>query len=461
MVIATDAAGNRSTSSSALTINKYDDSVPYISSFTASPESFDLGADNTSQTVTFSATMNDNVAITSYSLVDGDNTSLGSGDVSGNVYTWTKTYTLTDYSGNNHVQNFTVSASDAAGNSASSQVSVVIATLSALIVPGSLSITTATNLTSTDENVYAIENQKERTAVLFGGDDLPDFYIKIPVNLNSYVSKGSSNLGRASGSPDDCWGLTAISFTDSDVDDDDVTTSLPVQTGTFKVGQITIDDSNISSSLTAGTSLQNFNVMMTITANSSGTLSSTTTVTRDDSSTSQTAAIVDSAAFASYLHFSENDNTTDTNNLVGSDKQPSTNWKGASTSSAKDALTDNLSTVLTNQEVATKFSDQLTATNNSFNGQATLSSWNMSFNAIAADSSSALTKHARARIGRKASPDTNTIFRSGDKIFTSGYTNYNLTFTDHNNTLQTIASGNVYGVLEQTTAGAFTGTPQN
>ena len=158
------------------------------------------------------------------------------------------------------------------------------------------------------------------------------------------------------------------------------------------IGQITIDDSNISSSLTAGTSLQNFNVMMTITANSSGTLSSTCAVTRDDSSTSQTAAIVDSAAFASYLHFSENDNTTDTNNLVGSDKQPSANWKGASTSSAKDALTDNLSTVLTNQEVATKFSDQITATNNSFNGQATLSSWNMSFNAIAADSSSALTK---------------------------------------------------------------------
>ena len=255
MVIATDAAGNRSTSSSTLTINKYDDAVPYISSFTASPESFDLGADNTSQTVTFSATMNDNVAITSYSLVDGDSTSLGSGDVSGNVYTWTKTYTLTDYSGNNHVQNFTVSASDAAGNSASSQVSVVIATLSALIVPGSLSITTATNLTSTDENVYAIENQKERTAVLFGGDDLPDFYIKIPVNLNSYVNKGSSNLGRASGSPDDCWGLSAISFTDSDVDDDDVTTSLPVQTGTFKVGQISIDDSNISSSLSSGTKL--------------------------------------------------------------------------------------------------------------------------------------------------------------------------------------------------------------
>ena len=201
--------------------------------------------------------------------------------------------------------------------------------------------------------------------------------------------------------------------------------------------------------------------MMTITANSSGTLSSTCAVTRDDSSTSQTASIVDSAAFASYLHFSENDNTTDTNNLVGSDKQPSANWKGASTSSAKDALTDNLSTVLTNQEVATKFSDQIAATNNSFNGQATLSSWNMSFNAIAADSSSALTKHARARIGRKASPDTNTIFRSGDKIFTSGYTAYNLTFRDHNNTLQTIASGNVYGVLEQTTAGAFTGTPQN
>ena len=405
--------------------------------------------------------MNDNVAITSYSLVDGDNTSLGSGDVSGNVYTWTKTYTLTDYSGNNHVQNFTVSASDAAGNSASSEVSVVIATLSALVVPGSLSITTSTNLTSTSENVYALEGKKERSAVLFGGDDLPDYYIKIPVNLNSYVTKGTSNLGRATGSPDDCWGLQSITFANTDVSGSDVTTSLPAQTGTFKVGQITIDDSNISSSLSSGVSLQNFNVMMTISADSDGNLTSSCQVQRQDSSTGQSASIVDSAAFASYLHFSENDNTTDTNNLVASNKQPSNDWKGASSSGERDALTDNLATTLTNAEVATRFSSQIAATNNSFNGQATLSSWNMSFNAITADSSSALTKHARARIGRKASPDTSTVFRQGDKIFTSGSSAYNLTFRDHDNTLQTIASGDVYGVLEQTATGAFTGTAQN
>ena len=110
--------------------------------------------------------------------------------------------------------------------------------MSALVVPGSLSITTSTNLTATDESVYAIENQKERTAVLFGGDDLPDYYIKIPVNLNNYVTKGSSNLGRATGSPDDCWGLQSITFANTDVSGNQVTTTLPAQTGTFKVGQI-------------------------------------------------------------------------------------------------------------------------------------------------------------------------------------------------------------------------------
>ena len=324
-----------------------------------------------------------------------------------------------------------------------------------------LSLTTATNLTATDENVYAIENQKQRTAVLFGGDDLPDYYIKIPVNLNNYVTKGSSNLGRASGSPDDCWGLQSITFANTDVSGSQVTTTLPAQTGTFKVGQIAIDSSNISSSLSAGVSLQNFNVMMTISADSAGNLTSTCAVQRQDNSTGQTASIVDSAHFASYLHFSENDNTTATNNLVGSDKQPSNDWKGATSASDRDALTDNLSTTLTNAEVATKFSSQIAATNNSFNGQAALSSWNMSFNAITASSSSALTKHARARIGRKASPDTTTVFRQGDKIFTSGSSAYSLTFRDHDNTLQTIASGDVYGVLEQTASGAFTGTPQN
>ena len=117
-----------------------------------------------------------------------------------------------------------------------------------------------------------LKTRKERTAVLFGGDDLPDYYIKIPVNLNSYVTKGTSNLGRATGSPDDCWGLSLFHLLIQMLSGSDVTTSLPVQTGTFKVGQITIDDSNISSSLSSGVSLQNFNVMMTISADSDGTL---------------------------------------------------------------------------------------------------------------------------------------------------------------------------------------------
>ena len=82
--------------------------------------------------------------------------------------------------------------------------------------------------------------------------------------------------------------------------------------------------------------------------------------------------------------------------------------EGAYHFSDEDVITDNLSTVLTNRS-SHSFSSQILAANNSFNGQATLSSWNMSFNAIAADSSSALTKHARARIGRKASPDTNRV----------------------------------------------------
>ena len=116
---------------------------------------------------------------------------------------------------------------------------------------------------------------------------------------------------------------------------------------------------------------------------------------------------------------------------------------------------------MTNQEVQTRFSTEIAATNDSFNGEAALSSWNMSFNAITPASDSALTKHARARIGRKANPDTTTVFKEGDKIFTSGSSAYSLTFRDHGNTLRTIASGDVYGVLEQTASGAFTGTAQN
>ena len=460
-LIAADAAGNQTTDSLTLVVRKFDDESPFISSFTASPNSFDLGVDNTSQVVTFSATMNDNVGITTNSLVDGNGNSLGAGSLNNGVYTWTKTYNLVDFSGNNHVENFTVSSTDAAGNSASEELSVIISTLSAIMVPGSISISTSANLTSTDENVFLIESDKERGSVLFGGNNLPDHFIKVPVNLNSFVSQGSSNLGRAVGSPDDCWGLSAISFDSDDFTSDQVTTSLPIQTGTFKVGEIAIDDSGVTSSLTSNTNLQSFNVMMTITASSDGTLVSSCQVQRADNSLSQTAEIVDSTAFATYLHFSENDNTSATNTLVASTKQPTTDWKGASLASERDSLTDNLTTVLTNSEVQTKFATEIAATNNSINGHNAIGDWAVSFNSIAADPSSALSKHARARIGRKASPDTNLIFKEGDKIFTSGSSAYNPTFRDHNNTLQTLASGSVFGVLEQTAAGAFTGTPQN
>ena len=156
--------------------------------------------------------MNDNVGITTNSLVEGENNSLGAGSLNNGVYTWTKTYNLTDYSGNNHVENFTVSSTDAAGNTASEELSVIISTLSAIMIPGSISISTSANLTSTDESVFLIESEKERGSVLFGGNNLPDHFIKVPVNLNAFVSQGSSNLGRAVGSPDDCWGLSAISF---------------------------------------------------------------------------------------------------------------------------------------------------------------------------------------------------------------------------------------------------------
>ena len=93
--------------------------------------------------------------------------------------------------------------------------------------------------------------------------------------------------GRATGSPDDCWGLQSITFANTDVSGSEVTTTLPAQTGTFKVGQITIDSSNISSSLSSGVSLQNFNVMMTISADSAGNLTSSCHVQRQDSSTGQ------------------------------------------------------------------------------------------------------------------------------------------------------------------------------
>ena len=118
---ATDAAGNSSTSTTSITVIKTDNVAPSISSLSASSSTVALtsSAQNT-ETITFTATITDNVGINSVSF--GGLTP----SVSGNNYTWTKNYAYSSYSFGTSTDTLTLTVTDAAGNSSSDTVSVSI-----------------------------------------------------------------------------------------------------------------------------------------------------------------------------------------------------------------------------------------------------------------------------------------------------------------------------------------------
>ena len=117
----TDSTGNSTSSSVNLTVTKTDTQSPSISNFSVSDSTISLSTSSQSQAVTFSATITDNVSVSSVSLPGA--TYLGA---SGNVYTWSKTFGYGSYSFGTTSQSFTVTALDAAGNSKSSTLSLSV-----------------------------------------------------------------------------------------------------------------------------------------------------------------------------------------------------------------------------------------------------------------------------------------------------------------------------------------------
>ena len=106
---ATDAAGNSSTQTVTVSITKSDDQDPSITSFSADDSTVSLTTSSQSQTVTFTAIVTDNVAVTSVGLPGTTLSSSNSG-----TYVFTKTYSYADYSFGSSTDTLTLTVSDAA-----------------------------------------------------------------------------------------------------------------------------------------------------------------------------------------------------------------------------------------------------------------------------------------------------------------------------------------------------------
>ena len=120
----TDIAGNTSTSSLIVVINKVDDANPTIFSLLSDKNTITLNNSNTTEVVTFTATVTDNVGLSSVTLPTATLS-----NVFGGMYTFTKTYSLDDYSIGSSTDTLTLTAVDTANNTSTSTIGIVITTV--------------------------------------------------------------------------------------------------------------------------------------------------------------------------------------------------------------------------------------------------------------------------------------------------------------------------------------------
>ena len=153
-VTVTDTAGNTSTDTETISIVKSDDENPVISSFTSSKSAVSLTSTSQSDSVTFYAEFTDNRAVSSYSLPGATYVNLNNG-----VYSWTKSYSYSDYSYGTSTDTLTLTVEDAAGNSVTESINISV-TKSDNISP------TISNLTVSSSTVNLYSSDKTETITI-------------------------------------------------------------------------------------------------------------------------------------------------------------------------------------------------------------------------------------------------------------------------------------------------------
>ena len=126
---ALDANGNVKTQNVTATITKSDDENPTIHSFTASPSSVTLTSANPSQSVTISAEVSDNVALSDYPTLTLTGSSTQTKTDLGSErfrYTWTKTYAIQSFSFGTSSETATLTHTDVYGNQATDSLTIQV-----------------------------------------------------------------------------------------------------------------------------------------------------------------------------------------------------------------------------------------------------------------------------------------------------------------------------------------------
>ena len=147
--VATDGDGNSSSSSINITVNKYDNEDPVITSVTTNSNSVILNTSNPTQNLQISVVCSDNQTIQNVTVSNATQIL-----VSGNTYIFQKTYNLQDYSIGAFTDTFNVTVTDPAGNEVTDSISVNVDKEDEIppVISSFLSDITNVILTQNDDN---------------------------------------------------------------------------------------------------------------------------------------------------------------------------------------------------------------------------------------------------------------------------------------------------------------------
>lgn len=282
---------------------------------------------------------------------------------------------------------------------------------SGLQLPGSLSVTQSTLAdvgTTMDVAVLSAVEEVARSSA--DGSASFTYYIQADYNINGAVSYSSSS---STDNLDDAYSMSAISVNSATATNAKL--SLPAASG------VTVSAGEVEAKNSSGTSLGTFPVVLTVSVDSVGRMTSSIAINGSD----VTATESEDATKAQVVYWS------------GIDTVP--------TVSATDA--DVLSSTLTASELSTQYSSELATINGQYNGEDMVDSWTISVSAVSSSASNTLSQHARY-LGKNGST---SLFSAGDKLVCATPFSYGVSINNYlGNATTIVTAANVYGVLQQT-----------
>ena len=423
------------------------------------------------------------------------------------TYTYRKTFDKDDFTQNVNTT-YTATIKDNAGdtlpvggvqtaNSATSLLTVRFVLVSIISMSGSFSA--AGSLLSTNdlifnESIELLAEIKTRTAADPGNTALGQkHYIKVEMDVNSFVTRGQINNGGTL-TFDDTFGLEQISIDNQNLKltqqdgspNGNVSFKLPyTPVENINMGAITVANPN-NVGLT-NSNLSNINIHLKVTNPSSSDadalandyttqnlITSEISITRADGSTDPLSAqAAEDVTLASWLYFDDdnydpNAPSYDQDGTIGynanSANAPTLDWLvNASSQDANkiDKLEDKLSVSLSIDDIASHYATELNEYNNNFNQQTPITSWNLVLDKLnnnqekppvnrgsRSNAEKAFDQFVRHRLSGK-SLNTERIFQNGDGFITDSSFALQLQITDINGNKHDIMSGDVYGLLVQ------------